>query len=1000
MPYESPDHSARVASPPIKIEQRLVSFARRVVGFLVLFTVVLAWISLASWSVTDPSLTHATSGATRNLMGALGAIAADLLLQSFGLASLVVLIVPMFWGVDMVWGSEGSQRRPKSQLALFPIAVFLAAGALSSLPVVGGWPLHHGFGGIIGDTVFSLSARLFGFVNASRGGLAAGVVLTLAGTAAFLRAIGVALDEVMRAMGEFASASRTRRSTETYAGRSDFEPRLSGYPGPELQGTGAGSSATRFDGSTHGLTQGVARAWSNARHTARRGVDALNRHAARLSGAHAANGLSSARDGVETSHGAPYGHFAARGMMAPQSAHGSHGQPYGAMADDPSRGSYPHVGAQPAAYVPPHSPMPGLRPPSRGPAAHLRPGHDQQARPFPHDAVDPFDVTTEEASRAIARRFAPAAAAQGWAEEAFPALPANAAPLHSAQTSHVAHGVTGTPAAPVPPVLPPQASAVAQAAAADAGRQKPQKRNALFGGLAFRHQGGPALKLPPLSLLKKGSVSMAGPELTQTVLRGNARLLEDVLGDFGVKGEVREIRPGPVVTLFEFEPARGTKSARVIGLADDIARSMSATAVRVAVVPGRNAIGIELPNVRRDTVLLRDVLEAEAFKAHEAGLPIALGKSIGGEPVVADLARMPHLLVAGTTGSGKSVGVNAMILSLIYRMSPDDCRFLMIDPKMLELSVYNGIPHLLAPVVTDPQKAVTALNWVVAEMEERYKRMSKLSVRSIDVFNNRVRNAKKRGEMMSRTVQTGFDRRTGEAVYEQEQLQLETMPYIVVVIDEFADLMLVAGKEVEASVQRLAQMARAAGIHIIMATQRPSVDVITGTIKANFPTRISFKVTSKIDSRTILNEQGAEQLLGQGDMLYAGGNGQITRVHGAFVSDEEVEAIAGFVRQLGAPNYVAGITDEPAPQASAGEDGNGKSEEDLYDRAVAIVLRDRKASTSYLQRRLSIGYNRAADLIERMEAEGLISAANSVGKREILSEAGRARDTDGAADAA
>jgi S-DNA-T family DNA segregation ATPase FtsK/SpoIIIE len=605
-------------------------------------------------------------------------------------------------------------------------------------------------------------------------------------------------------------------------------------------------------------------------------------------------------------------------------------------------------------------------------------------------------MTTEEASREIARRFAPQGAVAAQSEDLQAFVPAPQpmqkphphAQGHGRQTGGIQRAVAseGPAAAPAQPMSVPAAprNAAGEAHAASA----PARRNALFGGLQFRHQNQAARKFPPLNLLKKPVASKAGPEFTQTMLRGNARLLEDVLSDFGVKGEIRDIRPGPVVTLFEFEPARGVKSSRVIGLADDIARSMSATSARVAVVPGRNAIGIELPNTRRDSVLLREVLESEAYKAVDSALPIALGKSIGGEPVVADLARMPHLLVAGTTGSGKSVGVNAMILSLLYRMSPDDCRFLMIDPKMLELSVYNGIPHLLAPVVTDPQKAVSALSWVVGEMEERYKRMSKLSVRNIDVYNNRVRNAKKRGEMISRTVQTGFDRRTGEAVYEQEQMQLETMPYIVVVIDEFADLMMVAGKDVEASVQRLAQMARAAGIHIIMATQRPSVDVITGTIKANFPTRISFKVTSKIDSRTILNEQGAEQLLGQGDMLFAAGSGQIGRVHGAFVADEEVEAITNFLRSQGAPRYVDGITDGSDDAPSDVQLPQGQGEEDLYDRAVAIILRDRKASTSYLQRRLSIGYNRAADLIERMEAEGLISAANHAGKREILAQAG------------
>ncbi len=401
------------------------------------------------------------------------------------------------------------------------------------------------------------------------------------------------------------------------------------------------------------------------------------------------------------------------------------------------------------------------------------------------------------------------------------------------------------------------------------------------------------------------------------MLRGTARLLEEVLADFSIKGEVREIKPGPVVTLFELEPARGTKSSRVVALAEDIARSLSVTSARAAIVPGRNVIGIELPNVRRETVYLREIFEADAFRSTDAALPMALGKSIGGEPIVADLARMPHLLVAGTTGSGKSVGINAMILSLLYRRSPEDCRLLMIDPKMLELSVYNGIPHLLTPVVTDPHKAVAALNWVVGEMEERYKRMAALSVRNIDAFNTRVRKAQSRSEHLSRTVQTGFDDRTGEAIYEQQEMAAETMPYIVVVVDEFADLMIVAGKEIESAVQRLAQMARAAGIHLIMATQRPSVDIVTGTIKANFPARISFKVASKIDSRTILNEQGAEQLLGQGDMLYSLGMGQIIRAHGPFVSDEEVERIAEALRRQGTPSYIDGITDTPAAAEDA-----------------------------------------------------------------------------------
>ena len=491
---------------------------------------------------------------------------------------------------------------------------------------------------------------------------------------------------------------------------------------------------------------------------------------------------------------------------------------------------------------------------------------------------------------------------------------------------------------------------------------------------------------PPLKLLQQQPRSSKRTAISDEVLQENARELEGVLQDFGVKGEITNVRPGPVVTLYELEPAPGTKSSRVIGLADDIARSMSAVAARVAVVPGRNAIGIELPNDRREIVVLRELLESPDFQETDARLALALGKNIGGESVTVDLSRMPHLLIAGTTGSGKSVGINTMILSLLYRLSPDQCKFIMIDPKMLELSVYDGIPHLLAPVVTDPKKAVVALKWTVREMEERYKRMSKLGVRDISGYNNRILQAEAKGEVLTRTVQTGFDRDTGRAIYEQEEMDYDAMPFIVVIVDEMADLMMVAGKDIEAAVQRLAQMARAAGIHLITATQRPSVDVITGTIKANFPTRVSFQVTSKIDSRTILGEQGAEQLLGQGDMLYMAGGGRIMRVHGPFVADEEVEKVVKHLKKQGVPDYLEAVTEEESDGDEEGGEGEtyGESGDELYDQAVAVVLKDRKVSTSYVQRRLGIGYNRAATLIERMEKEGLIGTANHAGKREIL----------------
>jgi DNA segregation ATPase FtsK/SpoIIIE, S-DNA-T family len=497
--------------------------------------------------------------------------------------------------------------------------------------------------------------------------------------------------------------------------------------------------------------------------------------------------------------------------------------------------------------------------------------------------------------------------------------------------------------------------------------------------------------LPPLELLTQPSKS-GRATVSSEMLQENATALEGVLGDFGVRGEIINARPGPVVTLYELEPAPGIKSSRVISLADDIARSMSALSARVAVVSGRNAIGIELPNPTREKVFLRELLASRDYAETGARLPLCLGKSIGGESVLVDLARMPHLLIAGTTGSGKSVAINTMILSLVYRLHPDQCRLIMVDPKMLELSVYDGIPHLLTPVVTDPKKAVVALKWAVREMEERYKKMSKLGVRNIDGYNARVAEANGKGEKLSRTVHTGYNRDTGEAIYEKEELDLEPLPYIVVIVDEMADLMMVAGKDIEGAVQRLAQMARAAGLHVILATQRPSVDVITGTIKANFPTRISFQVTSKIDSRTILGEQGAEQLLGQGDMLYMAGGGRISRVHGPFVSDEEVEKVVRHLKAQGVPQYLEAVTAEEPQDADgnpvfdstamgAGEGG------DLYQQAVAVVTRDRKASTSYIQRRLQIGYNRAASLMERMEQEGIVGQPNHAGKREILVEA-------------
>ncbi|MEO5335405.1 MAG: DNA translocase FtsK 4TM domain-containing protein [Magnetospirillum sp. WYHS-4] len=528
---------------------------------------------------------------------------------------------------------------------------------------------------------------------------------------------------------------------------------------------------------------------------------------------------------------------------------------------------------------------------------------------------------------------------------------------------------------------------VAKAPRPKAGKQAAAERQPVFDLGIGKTEGYQA---PPLDILAAPPAAGRGEAISKTALEQNARLLEGVLEDFGVKGQITHVRPGPVVTLYELEPAPGTKTSRVIGLADDIARSMSAVSVRVAVVPGRNVIGIEMPNTRRETVHLRELLASEDME--RAGTPgrliLALGKDIGGGPVMVDLARMPHLLIAGTTGSGKSVAINTMILSLLYRLPPEACRLIMVDPKMLELSVYDGIPHLLAPVVTDPSKAVVALKWAVREMEDRYRLMSQLGVRNIAGYNQRIAEAARKGESLTRRVQTGFDDQ-GKPQFEDLPLASEPLPFIVVVVDEMADLMLVAGKDIEAAVQRLAQMARAAGIHLIMATQRPSVDVITGTIKANFPTRVSFQVTSKIDSRTILGEQGAEQLLGQGDMLYMAGGGRISRVHGPFVSDAEVESVVNHLKAQGEPAYVEAVTEEDDTPVfgmggAMGGEGEGGESDGLYDQAVAIVTREGKASTSFVQRHLQIGYNRAARIVERMEAEGVVSKADRVGRREVL----------------
>ncbi|WCT73185.1 DNA translocase FtsK 4TM domain-containing protein [Sphingomonas naphthae] len=540
-------------------------------------------------------------------------------------------------------------------------------------------------------------------------------------------------------------------------------------------------------------------------------------------------------------------------------------------------------------------------------------------------------------------------------------------------------------ARPRKPVQPPAddvaPAIISEPARARVSTDRPQRERQAKLDLRDTYQ------LPTLDLLAPPPKD-SGPPIDKAALQQNARLLETVLEDFHVKGRITEVRPGPVVTMYELEPAAGIKASRVVALADDIARNMSALSARVATIPGRTVIGIELPNVKRESVVLSELVSSERFE-DQTGLPLILGKNIAGDPVIADLAPMPHLLVAGTTGSGKSVGLNCMILSLLYRLTPAQCRMIMIDPKMLELSIYDDIPHLLSPVVTDPPKAIRALKWAVEQMEERYRMMASVSVRTLGSFNEKVRIARAKGQPLGRRVQTGYDSDTGQPIYEEEKLEYEVLPQIVIVIDELADLMMTAGKEVEYLIQRLAQKARAAGIHLIMATQRPSVDVITGVIKANLPTRISFAVTSKIDSRTILGEQGAEQLLGKGDMLYMPGGKQIARVHGPFVSDEEVRAVADHWRAQGQPDYIQSVTEEPAEggyELEGAPTGPDDPETQTYRRAVQVVVENRKASTSWLQRQLRIGYNSAARLIERMEKDNIISTPDHVGRREVLIE--------------
>ena len=885
------------------------------VGVAVAAAGVVLLLSLFTYSPGDPSLNHATGRAPHNIVGLPGAYISDLLLQTFGLAIVLVPVALITWGVRLVrthhLGFFGLR------LSLLLLSLLMMSVACIGLGDVGGAATHAGPGGLVG---LALVGRFREIVLTHSSGGSLALIEPACAALAFIAmapALGMnrtdlpLIFRILRAPFLW-SLWLVRAGIGLWRGKPQPLDEDADLPAPAI---GYAEIPGEIDASQY----------DPARFEDR--LEQIPEEGAPLP----------ARDSLMVD--APYAPIERPTDDIPEAPVPLQPQPPTAAESVQDRTLFDRLAGLRIEPI-----LGRLRPAAPAPTPQ---------RPAASDGLEPASDS-------------PAASAVDTADDnPFAPDALGTEPL----APSVAGGVT----------IVPRKSVAQGKRAARAG----QRELDLVTG---------EYRLPPLDILGLPSRVSAEAKIDEEALEQNARLLETVLDDFGVKGQIVKVRPGPVVTLYELEPAPGTKSSRVIGLADDIARSMSAVSTRVATVPGRNVIGIELPNARRETVFLRELLSTRHYEDSRLGLPLALGKDIGGDPVIADLSRMPHLLIGGTTGSGKSVAVNTMILSLLYRLPPDRCRFIMIDPKMLELSVYQDIPHLLTPVVTEPRKAIVALKWVVREMEDRYRAMSALGVRNIAGYNERLVEAARKGQALSRKVQTGIDPETRRPLFEDEEIDLTPLPFIVVIIDEMADLMLVAGKEIEAAVQRLAQMARAAGIHVIMATQRPSVDVITGTIKANFPTRISFQVTSKIDSRTILGEQGGEQLLGQGDMLYMAGGGKIARVHGPFVSDTEVEEVVRHLRAQGVPSYLESVTDDPdGEEGGLGLPGEGEDAESdqLYDQAIALVARERKCSTSFIQRYLQIGYNRAARIVERMEREGVVSPANHVGKREVL-----ARDID------
>ncbi len=972
-------YQARQRDPLLdqSVQAALERRGRELLGLCLAGAGVLTALMLASYSPDDPSWLAATDTPARNLLGRFGASLASPLIVIAGYGAGFIAVLFLAWGARFIL-HRGTDRA-LNRVIFAPIGVAVVSVYASTLIAGDDWGHSFGLGGLFGDTV--LGALLGILPVHATFGLKL-LSLMMGGAALVMAAFVTGFDRAeIRAILRFLMVG----SVMTYAW--------------------VASAAGRGTAATLRGAQDLAERRREARDAAMAAASADPRRTADTAAPAPARGRTpilradaryadAAHDGLQPP--SPGGHAAAASMTAP--AHAA-----------PSAGALGRLAALMRRVVDPSA----AEAAERLARARIEPELVESALP-----ATARGVTAPDPDR-VRARIADAIRATGAAPVA------RAEPVLSAQRPGTKPAV-GLPAAPLdlPEAdadLPPaeddfdlnafadldalddddddipfgQALRTAQPNAPrrvvqHAAKKTAPSKKALAEAQPALNFGDAAggYELPPLSLLSAPS-TVQRHQLSDEALEENARMLESVLDDYGVKGEIVSVRPGPVVTMYELEPAPGLKASRVIGLADDIARSMSALSARVSTVPGRSVIGIELPNATREKVVLREILAARDFGDGNQRLPLALGKDIAGEPIVANLAKMPHLLIAGTTGSGKSVAINTMILSLLYKLTPEECRLIMIDPKMLELSVYDGIPHLLSPVVTDPKKAVVALKWVVGEMEDRYRKMSKMGVRNIEGYNGRVREALAKGELFKRTVQTGFDEDTGDPVFETEEITPVAIPYIVVIVDEMADLMMVAGKEIEACIQRLAQMARASGIHLIMATQRPSVDVITGTIKANFPTRISFQVTSKIDSRTILGEQGAEQLLGMGDMLYMAGGSRITRVHGPFVSDEEVEEVVRHLKSFGPPEYMSGVVEGPDEDKESDIDlvlglTSEGGEDALYDQAVAVVLRDRKASTSYIQRKLGVGYQKAARLVERMEDEGVVSAANHVGKREIL----------------